>query len=123
MAAMEARFTRLESKWEQLLDLPRQMRGLAHKLDTLSPSQASPAPSAPLPHSSARVVPAAAADLIGRVDALTSHVAAQGRLMERLLDRLEPYMPEEMEAMRGAPSECDEDMSEPDAGSLRADRS
>ena len=27
--------------------------------------------------------------------------------MERLLDRLEPYMPEEMEAMRGAPSECE----------------
>jgi hypothetical protein len=47
---------------------------------------------------------------------------AHGRLMARLLDLLEAYMPEEVEAMR-APRECDEDMSEPDVDSLRADRS
>ena len=123
MAAMEARFDRLESKWEQLSDLPRQMRSLEHKLDTaLSRSQESSAPSAPVSHSPARVAPADAAALTTRVGELTCQMDAHGRLMARLLDLLEAYMPEEVEAMR-APRECDEDMSEPDVDSLRADRS
>ena len=116
IAALEARLNRLESRWDQLQDVPRQLRSLEHKLDKLLPSQASSAPPVPVSHSPARVVPADAGALSNRVDELTSELGAQGRFMERLLDLMEPYMPEEVQSMR-MPRECDEDMSAPFAAS------
>jgi len=114
MAAMEARFNRLESRMEQLLDLPRQLRSLEHKLDTaLSRSQESWARSAPVSHSPARVAPADAAALTTRVGEITSEMDEQGRLMRRLLGLLEAFMPEAVEAML-SPRECGEGMSDAD---------
>jgi hypothetical protein len=110
---MEARFNRLESRMEQLLDLPRQLRSLEHKLDRLSPSKASSAPSAPVLRSPARVASADAEALTTRVGELTSEMDEQGRLMRRLLGLLEAFMPEAVEAML-SPRECGEGMSDAD---------
>ena len=104
IAAIQARLDRLESKWDQLLDLPRQIRSLEHKLDAaLSRSQAPSACSAPLSRNRARVAPTAATDLTGHVGELSGEVTEQGRLMARLLTHLHAYVPEVVEAVMQAP--------------------
>ena len=115
ITAIQARLDRLESKWDQLLDLPRQIRSLEHKLDAaLSRSQAPSACSAPLSRNRARVAPTVATDLTGHVGELSGEVTAQGRLMARLLANLHAFMPEVVEAVMQAPRERGGDMSDDD---------